>query len=235
MRGILDWVRSVNGDKVDFVRDENGYWEITEKGIIPYHKSAVDDFIERRNFLISPQAKQETNTPNQYDEWAKDFIEQEDNTPKEDTQKYVITAFQGKSFGVIWKLRENGIYSFDGVAEGRGCDAEYLLKELRLEIYSVQRKSDNETFTVDEITEQGKIVGFVMTAFQNEKYIDVRTDDNGVDRRFHISKLTKKRDAVMVDMDAVLFTLRDVIDTVRNNMDWERKLLELANDKNKDK
>lgn len=173
MIGNLVWKKGRGA--VDFEKDENGYWERSDDWkIIPYHKSAMNEMLERKNSLIKPN---ENNMQDNFwnDERVKEFMacfdhlyphqifdvdrlkdlaiknfresKQQGNS---DTVDYVITALVHNK--IIYKNKmENSITPnayYDVHYEG------WVSMDnggKGAEIYSVKRVADNLEFSVDEI------------------------------------------------------------------------------------
>lgn len=179
MRGNLVW-KNTERTTIDFVEDANGEYEVVDGGRITQRNKSIDEYRKIKDdfmfFGIDPRTKQE----------------QPESTLKKD---YVITAF---------KIGEQicGLNGYNQYADskGVGTDLELCLK-CDCPIYRVKRKSDNEEFSADEITEQGKIKRF-RNSVTDSNVLMVDFYEYPVSQEICI--LTKKKDK------QVLFTVGEI-------------------------
>lgn len=182
MRGNLVYGKGDGFDsvyKVRFVEDANGEYEVVEGGRIT-----------QRNGIRTLSI---------------DYGEQKESALEKD---YVITAFRSRPLQDLW-LPHNGDVSKGWSRKGNQTvpyTTEEILDNNLYEIYSVRRESDNEEFTVDELTEQGFIIEFNST--------DVPFNVHCSGGYCKLSQLTKKKDK------QVLFTTQDNTPVFEGDVHW---------------
>lgn len=157
---------------VHFVPAENGDYELTNDGRIMQHQ-------------------------NNYVAQSIDFGESQQPTKSEHNHEYTITAFRSRPLQELWLPHRGDVrrgWSRRG-SETVPYTYDEIINNNLYEIYSVKRLSDSQEFTVDEITEQGKIIEFNAS--------DVPFNVHCSQGHYKLSALTKKKEK------QILFTTDD--------------------------